>query len=91
MATVEITISNKSKDALIVREKFEISRELAQELIAKMETMVADLPGDHQVTRTISRGTTVVEIALNRAAPPAITPTFEELFRSEASDVSPGR
>ncbi len=80
MATVEITISNKSKDALIVREKFEISRGLAQELIAKMETMVADLPGDHQVTRTVSRGITVVEIALNRMAPLAITPTFEELF-----------
>ena len=89
MATVEITISNKSEGRLVTCEKFEISRELAQELIVKMEAMVADLPGQHHTTRTFrTDGATVVEIQLNHSAPPTTNPTYEELFRSEARDVS---
>ena len=83
MATLEITISNKSKGTLVAGEKFEISRELAQELIAKMEAMIAELPGRHRTTRTVRPdGASVVEIELNRAAPPPmVRPNFEELFR----------
>ncbi len=91
MATVEITISNKVKGKRLVCEKFEISRELAQELITKLEAMVASLPVDHQITRTIrADGATVVEIQLNHTAPPTIRPTYEELFRNEVRDVPPG-
>ncbi len=91
MATVEITISNKTKGKLLVCEKFEISRELAQELMTKMEAMVADLPGHHHASRTIrADGATVVEIQLNHSAPLTISPTYEELFRSEVCDVPPG-
>jgi len=83
MATLEITISNKSKGSLVACEKFEISPELAQELIAKMEAMIAELPGRHRTTRTVRPdGASVVEIELNRDAPPCMVhPNFEELFR----------
>ena len=69
MATMEITISNRSKGSLVACEKFKISRALAQELIAKMEAMVVDLPGDHQQRSHRGRDTTQSPY-----------PTFEELF-----------
>ena len=83
MATLEITISNKSKGTLVAGEKFEISHELAQEFIAKMEAIIAELPGQHRTTHTIRpNGTTVVDIELNRdVSPPVVRPNFEELFR----------
>lgn len=83
MATLEITISNKSKGTLVVCEKYEISRELAQKLIAKMEAMIAELPGQHRTSHTIRpNGTTEVDIELNRdVSPPMVRPNFEELFR----------
>ena len=84
MATLEITISNKMKGVLVAHEKFEISLELAQELIQRMEAMVAELPGHHHTTR-IDRpgGKTIVEIELNRdVPPPKVQPNFEDLFRS---------
>lgn len=86
MATLEITISNKTKGALVAHEKFEISRELAQELVAKMEAMVADLPGCHRVTRTIAERGTIVEIALNNSTPPPASPSFEALYRAGEHD-----
>ena len=88
MATLEITISNKSKGTLVAGEKFELSRELAQELIAKMEAMIAELPGPHRTTRTVRPdGASVVEIEINRAAPPPmVLPNFEELFRQRKKD-----
>ncbi len=86
MATVEITISNKVKGNRLVCEKFEISRELAQALMTKMEAMVADLPGHHHTTRTLrADGATVVEIELNRTVPPTVSPTFGDRFRSNTS------
>lgn len=54
-----------------------------ERFITDGNAMVADLPGHHHTTCTIrSGGATVVEIELNRSAPPlTIRPTFEELFR----------
>ena len=88
MATLEITISNKSKGTLVAGERFDLSRELAQELIAKMEAMIAELPGRHRTTRTVRPdGTSVVDIELNRdAPPPMVHPNFEELFRQRRKD-----
>jgi len=87
MATLEITVRHKIGGRLVVHEKFEISPELAQELITKMEAMLADLPGYHRTTRTVRpTGITVVEIELNRPAPPPTSPTYEALFRSEVDD-----
>ena len=84
MAKLEITVSNKTSRSLVAHEEFEISLELAQELIQRMEALVADLPGHHRTTRTVRPGgTTVVEIELNRDLPPSIVrPNFEDLFRS---------
>lgn len=64
MATFEITISNKTKGGLVAHERFEISRELAQEFITKMEAMIADLPGCHRVTRTITERGAVAVVRL---------------------------
>lgn len=86
MATLEITISNKTKGTLVARERFEISRKLAQELIAKMEAMIADLPGCHRVTRTITERGAVMEITLNRSTPPPASPSFEALYRGGKND-----
>ena len=88
MAKLEITVSRKGSDRLVAHESFEISRELAQELIAKMEAMIAELPGRHRTTRTVRPdGASVVEIELNRAAPPLmVRPNFEELFRRRKKD-----
>lgn len=83
MAKLEITVSHKGSGRPVAQETFEISPELAQEFIAKMGAMIADLPGRHQTTRTIRPdGASVVEIELNRdALPLVISPTFEEFFR----------
>ena len=84
MAKLEITVSNKTSRSLVAHEEFEISLELAQELIKRMEAMVAKLPGHHRTTRTVRPdSTTIVEIELNRdLPPPTVQPDFEELFRS---------
>jgi len=88
MAKLEITVSRKGSGRLVAREAFEISRELAQELIAKMEAMIAELPGRHRTTRTVRpNGASVIEIELNRdAPPPMVHPNFEELFRRRKHD-----
>ncbi len=95
MAKLEITVSRKGSGRPVAHETFEISLELAQELIAKMEAMIAELPGRHRTTRTIRPdGTSVVEIELNRDAPPPtegaaplrVHPNFEELFRLRKND-----
>ena len=59
MATLQITVSRKGSSRPVVHETIEISRELAQELIAKMEAMIAELPGRHRTTRTIVTGTII--------------------------------
>ncbi|MCB0190396.1 MAG: hypothetical protein KDJ65_00480 [Anaerolineae bacterium] len=88
MAKLEITVSRKGNDRLVAHETFEISPELAQELIAKMEAMMAKLPGRHRITRTVRPDRAdVVEIELNRdAPPPMVHPNFEELFRQRKKD-----
>jgi hypothetical protein len=52
MAKLQITVRRKGSGRLVAHETFEISRELAQELVAKMEAMIAELPGRHRTTRT---------------------------------------
>jgi len=87
MAKLEITITNKSSGMLIAHEEFEITSELAQEFIAKMETMVAHLPGHYQSRRLVNaNGGTVVEIELNRQLPPVVRPTFQELFNQSGGN-----
>ena len=88
MAKLEITVSRKGNGKLVAHETFEISRELAQELIAKMESMIAELPGQHRTNRTVRPdGATIIDIELNRdAPPPVIHPNFEELFRHRRHD-----
>ena len=88
MAKLQITVRRKGSGRLVAHETFEISRELAQELVAKMEAMIAELPGRHRTTRTIRPdGASVVEIELNRDAPrPMVQPNFEELFRQRRHD-----
>ena len=83
MAKLQITVRRKGSGRLVAHETFEISSELAQELVAKMEAMIAELPGRHRTTRTVRPdGATLVEIELNRdAPPPMVRPNFEELFR----------
>ena len=83
METLQITVSRKGSSRPVVHETIEISRELAQELIAKMETIIAELPGQHRTSRTVRPdGATVIDIELNRdATPPVVRPNFEELFR----------
>ena len=83
MAKLEITVSRKGSGRPVIHETFEISHELAQELIAKMEAMIAELPGSHRTTRTIRPdGASVIKIELNQdAPPPMVHPNFEELFR----------
>ena len=83
MAKLEITINCKGSGRPVAHETFEISRELAQEFIAKMEAMIAELPGQHRTSRTVRPdGATVIDIELNRdATPPVVRPNFEELFR----------
>jgi len=82
MAKLEITITNKFSGILVAHEEFEINLEVAQEFIAKMETMVADLPGRYHTRKLVNaNGGTVVVIELNPSPPPpAASPTFEELF-----------
>jgi hypothetical protein len=89
MAKLEITIKNKSNGIVVAQEEFEISTETAQVFIAKMETLVADLPGHHQIRRLVNaEGGTVVEIEYNRQLPPVVRPTFQELFnQSGGNDV----
>ena len=89
MAKLKITITNKSSGMLIAHEEFEITSALAQVFIAKMETLVADLPGHHQSRRLVNaEGGTVVEIEFNRQLPPVVRPTFQELFnQSGGNDV----
>jgi len=87
MAKLEITVSRKGNGKLVAHETFEISRELAQELIAKMEAMIAELPGQHRTSRTVRPdGATVIDIELNRDPPPMVRPNFEELFRQRRGD-----
>ena len=89
MAKLEITITNKSSGMLMAHEEFEITSELAQVFIAKMETVMAALPGHHQTRRLVNaEGGTVVEIEFNRQLPPVVRPTFQELFnQSGGNDV----
>lgn len=86
MAKLEITISRKGHP--VAHETFEISTELAQDLIAKLEVMMAELPGHHRTARTSRpNGATIVEIQLNRDMPsPMVRPNFEELFRQKSQD-----
>lgn len=95
MAKLEITVSHKGSGWPVAQETFEISPELAQKLISKMEAMLAELPGRHRTTRTVRPdGVSVVEIELNRDAPPPtegaaplrVHPNFEELFRHRKND-----
>lgn len=88
MAKLEITVSRKGSGRPVIHETFEISPELAQELVAKMEAMMAGLPGRYRITRTVRPdGASVVEIELNRDAPPLMVhPNFEELFRQRRKD-----
>ena len=83
MAKMEITVSRKGSGRLVAHETFEISPDLAREFVAKMEAMIAELPGQHRTTRSIRPdGVSVVDIELNRdAPPPMVHPNFEELFR----------
>lgn len=95
MATLEITVTPKRGGPPIVQQKYQISRELAQEFIDKMEAMVADLPGRHRTRkRSTGSGGMVVDIELNASKdpPPAVSPTFQELFghRTTAGQLPPG-
>jgi hypothetical protein len=88
MAKLQITVRRKGRGRLVAHETFEISRELAQELIAKMEAMIAELSVRHRTTRTIRPdGAGMIEIELNQDVPPPIVhPNFEELFRQRRHD-----
>ena len=87
MAKMEITVSRKGSGRLVAHETFEISPDLAREFVAKMEAMIAELPGQHRTTHTIRPdGVSVVDIELNRDAPPMVQPNFEELFRQRKKD-----
>lgn len=95
MATLEITVTGKNGGPPLVQQKFEITEALAQAFIAKLEAMVAGLPGVYgQTTKTVGPdGITVVEIALNKPSPPpAVSPTFEELYsrRTVVGQLPPG-
>jgi hypothetical protein len=81
MATLEITIRRQTGGEVVTHQKFELSPALAREFIAKMEAMLADLPGRRQVRRTMQPdGTTIIEFDLH--PPPTVTrPTFAELYR----------
>ena len=90
MAKMEITVSRKGSGRLVAHETFEINPDLAREFVAKMEAMIAELPGQHRTNRTVRPdGATIIDIELNRDAPPPIVhPNFEELFRQRRHDDS---
>lgn len=81
VATLEITIRRQTGGEVVTHQKFELSPALARELIAKMEAMLADLPGRTRVSRTVQPdGTTLIEFDLH-PPPPVTRPTFAELYR----------
>lgn len=80
MALLEITLIGKAGGLPLLHERFELSPDLALELMARLETMLADLPGRHQVIRSRAGGeVTIFEVTLNHR-PPISSPTFQELF-----------
>ena len=81
MAKLQITIKNRSSGNLVAHEEFELSPEVAQEFISKMELLVADLPGRYHTRKLVNaNGGTVVVIELNPSPPPPrACPTFTEL------------
>jgi hypothetical protein len=80
MALLEITLTGQHGGPPLLHERFELAPDLALELMARLETMLADLPGRHQVIRARAGGdVTIFEVTLNHR-PPVASPTFQELF-----------
>lgn len=80
MAKIEVTISNST--GVVVRERFEITPDLAYAFLEKMEAMVASLPARARIRRLKTpAGATVVDIELT-PKPPATAPTFQDRFNS---------
>jgi hypothetical protein len=85
MASLTITVTGNNKPKPLLHETFELSPELAQEFIIKLEAMLVELPGQPGVIRTRTEpGLTVFEVELRRPGP-EVKPTFQELFRRPGS------
>jgi hypothetical protein len=80
MASLTITVTDKNKPKPLLHETFELTLELAQEFIVKLDAMLAELPEQRGVIRTRTEaGMTVFEVELRRPGP-EVKPTFQELF-----------
>jgi hypothetical protein len=82
MATVEITVTNVRQGNTILKQRFELSAELAQEFLTQIEAMLAGLPAEQRLIRKKALdGRLLTEIEVTPKRPSSAKPTFEERFR----------
>ena len=84
MATLEITVSNKTTGGLKLHESFEMDDATARLFMAQLEKMLAGFEKPIRVVKTITPGgITTLDIMAQPypAPPPIVSPTFEEMYR----------
>jgi hypothetical protein len=84
MATLEITVSNKTTGGVKLHEIFEMDDATARLFIEQLEKMLAGFEKPIRVVKTITPGgVTTIDIMAHAypAPPPIVSPTFEEMYR----------
>ena len=84
MATLEITVSNKTTGGVKLHEIFEMDNDTARLFMAQLEKMLADFEKPIRVVKTVTPGgVTTIDIMTHPypSPPPIISPSFEERYR----------
>jgi hypothetical protein len=84
MATLEITVSNKTTGGIKVHEIFEMDDDTVQLFLEQLEKMLAGFEKPIRVVKTITPGgVTTLDIMAQPypSPPPIVSPTFEEIYR----------
>ena len=84
MATLEITVSNKTTGGIKLYESFEMDDDTARLFMEQLEKMLAGFEKPIRVVKTITAGgVTTIDIMAQPypAPPPIVSPTFEEMYR----------
>ena len=84
MATLAITVSNKTTGGIKAHEVFEMDDDTARLFVEQLETMLAGFEKPIRVVKSITpEGVITLDIMAQPylAPPPVISPTFEEMYR----------
>lgn len=84
MATLAITVSNKTTSGIKAHEIFEMDDDTARLFIEQLERMLAGFEKPIRVVKSITpEGVTMIDIMAypNPSPPPIVSPTYEEMYR----------